>query len=41
MITDRVDNITRIPEEYRSALPPAPKSVKIELTANCDFKCFY
>tara|TARA_B100000315_G_scaffold260498_1_gene322392 strand:- start:1242 stop:2207 length:966 start_codon:yes stop_codon:yes gene_type:complete len=41
MITDRVDNITRIPDDYRSALPPAPKSVKIELTANCDFKCFY
>ena len=41
MITDRVDNITRIPDDYRSALPPAPKSVKIEMTANCDFKCFY
>ncbi len=41
MITDRVDNITRIPDDYRSVCPPAPKSVKIELTANCDFKCFY
>ncbi|MDP6429055.1 MAG: radical SAM protein [Rhodospirillales bacterium] len=41
MIIDRLDNITKIPEEYRSATPPAPKSVKIELTAHCDFQCFY
>jgi hypothetical protein len=41
MITERVDNITRIPPEYRSATPPCPKSVKIELTARCDFQCFF
>ncbi|NQV57704.1 MAG: SPASM domain-containing protein [Rhodospirillales bacterium] len=41
MITDRVDNVTQIPDEYRSATPPAPISVKIELTAHCDFQCFY
>lgn len=41
MITERVDAITRIPEDYRSAVPPCPKSVKIELTALCDFKCFF
>ncbi|NQW01421.1 MAG: radical SAM protein [Rhodospirillales bacterium] len=41
MITDRIDNITRIPENYRSPVPPAPKSVKIELTARCDFQCFF
>ena len=41
MITDRIDNITRIPDNYRSPLPPAPKSVKIELTARCDFQCFF
>jgi len=40
-ITERVDNITRIPEDYRTATPPAPKSVKIELTARCDFQCFF
>jgi organic radical activating enzyme len=41
MITDRIDAITRIPPEYRSAGPPCPRSVKIELTARCDFKCFF
>ncbi len=41
MITDRVDNITAISPEYRSVTPPCPKSVKIELTARCDFKCFF
>ena len=40
-ITERVDNITRIPQEYRDVAPPCPKSVKIELTARCDFKCFF
>lgn len=41
MIIDRLDTITRIPEDYRIAKPPAPVSVKIELTAHCDFQCFY
>jgi len=41
MITDRIDRITFIPETYRKALPPVPKSVKIELTARCDFQCFF
>lgn len=41
MITDRIDAITKIPEAYRSATPPCPNSVKIELTARCDFKCFF
>jgi hypothetical protein len=40
-ITERIDNITRLPESYRFAAPPAPKSVKIELTARCDFQCFF
>jgi hypothetical protein len=40
-ITERVDNITRIPPEYLDVAPPCPKSVKIELTARCDFKCFF
>jgi MoaA/NifB/PqqE/SkfB family radical SAM enzyme len=41
MNTDRIDNITRIPDDWRTVLPPCPKSVKIELTARCDFKCFF
>lgn len=41
MITERVDNITNIPPEYRTTAPPCPRSVKIELTARCDFKCFF
>jgi len=40
-ITDRIDRITLLTDEYRSAAPPIPKSVKIELTARCDFKCFF
>lgn len=40
-ITERVDAITRIPPEYRSATPPCPRSVKIELTARCDLNCFF
>ncbi len=40
-ITERIDAITRIPPEYRSATPPIPRSVKIELTARCDFNCFF
>ena len=40
-ITERIDAITRIPREYRSSTPPIPRSVKIELTARCDFNCFF
>jgi len=40
-LTERLDNITFIPEAYRSVTPPPPKSVKIELTARCDFNCFF
>ena len=39
-ITDRIDRITLLTDDYRSPVPPIPKSVKIELTARCDFKCF-
>ncbi len=41
MITDRIDAITAIPSDYQTDLPPCPKSVKIELTGRCDFKCFF
>lgn len=40
-ITERIDAITRIPPEYRRTDPPVPRSVKIELTARCDFNCFF
>ena len=40
-ITERIDRITRLDAEHRSATPPMPRSVKIELTARCDFQCFF
>lgn len=40
-ITQRIDGITRIPPNYRRQAPPVPRSVKIELTARCDFNCFF
>lgn len=38
-ITSRIDAITGIPENYRHPIVPAPRSVKIEITANCNYKC--
>jgi len=38
-ITQRIDNITHIPVQYRVSKPPCPKSVKIELTGRCNYKC--
>lgn len=40
-ITERVDAITGISDERRAAAPPCPRSVKIELTARCNFKCSF
>jgi hypothetical protein len=40
-ITERIDRITCLSDEYRSSTPPIPRSVKIELTARCDFQCFF
>ena len=39
MITDRIDAVTRIPPEYMKAAPPAPKSVKIEISPRCNYRC--
>lgn len=39
MITERIDNIARIPDNFRVATPPPPKSVKIELTGRCNYRC--
>ena len=38
-ITKNIDNITHIPEEYKTPRPPCPKSVKIELTGRCNYRC--
>ena len=38
-ITERIDNITRIPQEYLLASPPAPRSVKIEISPRCNYRC--
>jgi len=40
-ITERIDRITLLTAEHRTPAPPVPKSVKIELTARCDFACFF
>lgn len=40
-ITSRVDAITAIAPEYRAEIISAPRSVKIELTARCNFACSY
>lgn len=40
-ITARIDAITKISDEYLGEVIPAPKSVKIELTANCNYKCSF
>ena len=41
MITSRIDNVTRIPASHLVEAPPAPRSVKIELTANCNYRCSF
>jgi MoaA/NifB/PqqE/SkfB family radical SAM enzyme len=40
-ITARIDAITRISEPYRAPAPPCPRSVKIELTARCNYACSF
>jgi MoaA/NifB/PqqE/SkfB family radical SAM enzyme len=39
MITDRIDAITAIPPARQQASLPAPRSVKIELSARCNYRC--
>lgn len=38
-ITERIDQITRIPPQFMKAVLPAPKSVKIEISPRCNFRC--
>jgi len=40
-ITERIDAITGISDERRVPAPPCPRSVKIELTARCNFNCSF
>ena len=40
-ITNHIDHVAALACEYRSPVPPVPKSVKIELTGRCDFQCFF
>jgi MoaA/NifB/PqqE/SkfB family radical SAM enzyme len=39
VITARIDAITHIPVKYMTPTPPAPRSVKIELTGRCNYRC--
>ena len=38
-ITERIDNTTRIPPAWLKAAPPPPKSVKIEISPRCNYRC--
>ena len=38
-ITQRIDAVTLVTPDRYSARPPAPKSVKIELTGRCNYRC--
>jgi MoaA/NifB/PqqE/SkfB family radical SAM enzyme len=38
-ITQRIDDTTRIPPKYLKAAPPAPRSVKIEISPRCNYRC--
>jgi hypothetical protein len=40
-ITERIDAITYIDQDYLKALPPCPRSVKIELTGRCNLACAF
>lgn len=41
MITERIDAITKISADYWGTVLPAPKSVKIEITATCNYACSF
>jgi len=38
-ITERIDNVTKIPPKYLKAELPTPKSVKIEISPRCNYRC--
>lgn len=41
MITERIDQVTKIPPSHLFEICPPPRSVKIELTANCNYRCSF
>lgn len=40
-ITKRIDSIARIPADKLAEVLPAPRSVKIELTGRCNYRCSF
>ena len=38
-ITDRIDNVTRIPDNRLVPELPVPRSVKIEISPRCNYRC--
>jgi len=40
-ICERIDNVTKIGAAHLGTTLPAPKSVKIEITANCNYRCSF
>ncbi|HET9469836.1 MAG TPA: radical SAM/SPASM domain-containing protein [Usitatibacter sp.] len=40
-VAARVQAVSRIPAGQLATVPPAPKSVKMELTAQCDWRCAF
>lgn len=39
MITDKIDAVTKIDQEHLREAPPAPRSVKIEISPRCNYRC--
>lgn len=40
-ITQHIDRVTLIPETHRHAACPAPRSVKIEISPRCNYRCAF
>lgn len=40
-ITEKIDSITKIPPERLATVLPPPRSVKIELTGRCNYRCSF
>lgn len=38
-ITEHIDAVTKIPESHLCAVCPAPRSVKIEISPRCNYRC--
>jgi MoaA/NifB/PqqE/SkfB family radical SAM enzyme len=39
LITERIDQTTKIPPNYLRSVLPAPRSVKIEISPRCNYRC--